>query len=234
MSSAGTEGNNGKALGSRVQQAWREAAARVDAKTPTTTRPAWRDPGTWLGALIIMVGLTTAMWIVQIINSSNDYSLNRFALRPRQVDGLWGIVTQPFLHSSWGNLLSDTLPFLLIGWVVFITGVREWSIITAFVLIVGGSATWLVAPTGLYVGASGVVFGWLGYLLTRAIVARKLNWILIAVLVVVLFGALLGQLAPDYKTQSYWACHLCGFVAGVAIAVVLHPHKNSARGKKKS
>jgi membrane associated rhomboid family serine protease len=181
-----------------------------------------------------MLVLTAAMWVVQIVNSAQSYRLDRFALQPRHLGGLWGIGTQPFLHSSWGNLLSDVLPFLLIGWAVFITGWREWSIVSAFVLVVGGVATWLVAPAGDYVGASGLVFGWIGYLLARAVVARRISWILTAILTLVVFGALLGQLAPDYKQQSYWAAHACGFVAGVVIAVALHPHKNSARGRKRS
>jgi membrane associated rhomboid family serine protease len=222
----------GKAdLASRLQQAWRDAAARVDAAQPSLpTRPAWRDPSTWLGALVVMLVLTVAMWVVQIVNAAQHQNLDRFGLQPRHVAGLWGVLTQPFLHSGWGNLLSDTLPFLLIGWAVFITGLREWAIVSGFVLVVGSAATWLVAPTGFYVGASGVVFGWIGYLLSRAIVTRRISWIFLAVLVLVIFGALLGQLAPDYKQQSYWASHLCGFLAGVVIAVVLHPHKNSARG----
>jgi membrane associated rhomboid family serine protease len=218
------------ALGSRLQQAWREAAARVDAANPAPpSRPAWRDPSTWLGALVVMLVLTTSMWVIEFVNSAQNYGLNRFALHPRQVDGLWGVLTQPFLHSGWGNLLSDTLPFLLIGWAVFITGWREWLIVTGFVLVVGGAGAWAIAPVGVYVGASGVVFGWIGYLLARAVVARRIAWIFMAILILVLFGALLGQLAPDYKQQSYWATHVCGFLAGVGIAVLLHPHRNSAR-----
>lgn len=194
----------------------------------------WRDLSTWFGAIVFMLGLTAVLWIVQIVNGASDQRLNRFGLRPRHVDGLWGVLTQPFLHSSWGNLLSDTLPFLLIGWVVLIGGLREWTIVSGTVLLLGGFATWLVAPNGLLLGAGGVVFGWLGYLLTRAVVARRIRWILTAIMVLLIFGTLLGSLAPDYKAESAWASHLCGFLAGVLIAIVLHPHKSRIRnaGKK--
>lgn len=218
-------------MGSRLQQAWRDASSRVDAKfaDPVSRRPAWRDPSTWFGAILLMLGLTAIIWIVQIVNALNDQSLDRFGLRPRSVGGLWGIGTSPFLHSGWGDLFSDFLPFLLIGWVVLITGLREWLIVTAFVLVLGGVAAWLVAPQGVYVGASGVVFGWIGYLLARAVVARRIKWIVTAIMVLVIFGALLGSLAPQYKTQSEWASQLCGFLAGVVIAIVLHPRKKTLK-----
>lgn len=200
---------------------------------PLSRRPAWREVSTWYGALVFMLGLTAVIWIVQIVNSASDQRLDRFGLRPRRLDGLWGVLTQPFLHSGWGDLLSDTLPLVLIGWVVLITGLREWAIVSGVVLVFGGLGTWLVAPAGLLLNAGGIVFGWLGYLLARAVVARRIRWIITAIMVLAIFGALLGSLAPDYKAHSAWASHLCGFLAGVLAAIILHPHPKKSVNRAK-
>ena len=91
--------------------------------------------------------------------------------------GLWGVLFSPFLHASWWHLISNTAPFIALGWAVLLSGVRTWLVVTAIVILVGGFATWLVAPSGLIVGASGLVFGWLGYLIARAVFSRRLMWI---------------------------------------------------------
>ena len=81
----------------------------------------------------------------------------------------------PFLHTDWWHLISNSPTFIVLGWAVLLAGVRSWAIVTAFVVVVGGLATWLVAPSGLIVGSSAVIFGWLGYLLARAFFSRKVS-----------------------------------------------------------
>jgi membrane associated rhomboid family serine protease len=83
----------------------------------------------------------------------------------------------------------------------------------------------LVAPSGLIVGASGLVFGWLGYLIARAYFSRKLRWIFVAVVVLVFFGTLLNGLLPSFNSNVSWQAHVCGFAAGIAAGAVLHPRR---------
>lgn len=184
------------------------------------------DPTSWHGALFVMGGVAAVLWVVQVVNASHNYSLDaRFGLRPREVRGLWGIGTDPFLHASYGHLLSNTIPFILIGWVVLLSGVRTWLTVTLIVVVGGGLLTWLVAPHGTVLGANGLIFGWLGYLLARAYFSRKLKWIVIAVLVLFFFGTLLGSLLPSFGANTAWQGNACGFVAGIGAAAVLHPRK---------
>jgi membrane associated rhomboid family serine protease len=208
-------------LSERFKQAWQKNDYKQAAPT---TEPAF-DPTSWSGALIIMCGVGAVLWIITIVNAANDYSLNRFGLRPRQLDGLWGILTQPFLHASYGHLLSNTVPVVLIGWVLLLSGVRTWLTVTAIVVVLGDGLTWLVAPSGLVVGASAMVFGWLGYLIARAYFSRKLRWIVVAVLVLFFFGTLLGNLMPTFHSNVSWQSHVCGFVAGIVAGAVLHPRR---------
>lgn len=203
----------------RFSSLWR----RKDDAQPAT-EPRF-DPTSWFGALTVMAVLGAVLWAIQIVNAAGDYRLDRFGLRPRELDGLWGIVTQPLLHASYGHLLSNTAPFVLIGWVLLLSGVRGWLIVTGLVIGIGGVLTWLVAPSGLIVGASSLVFGWLGYLLARAYFSRRLKWIVTAIAVLFFFGTLLGSLLPSFHSGVSWQAHVCGFVAGIVAGAMLHPRR---------
>lgn len=192
-----------------------------------TTEPPF-DPTSWHGALLVMVAAAGVLWAIQIATSVADLNLQRFGLRPRELDGLWGVATEPFLHASYGHLFSNTTPFVLIGWVLLLSGVRTWFLVTGLVMAIGGMLTWLIAPHGLIVGASGVIFGWLGYLLARAYFSRRLKWIITAVLVLFFFGTMLFSLLPHFGSNVSWQAHVAGFVAGVIAAAMLHPRESIA------
>jgi membrane associated rhomboid family serine protease len=197
---------------------------------PASSEPPF-DPSTWTGALIVMAACTALLWGIQIANADHHYSYNRFGLKPRALDGLWGVVTQPFLHESYRHLLSNSVPFFAIGWVLLLSGMRVWLFVTGVVIVLGGLLTWLVAPSDVtIVGASGMVFGWLGYLLARAYFTRRLKWIFTAVALLLFFGTLLGSLLPTVDANVSWQSHICGFVAGVFVGWVLHPRR-TAKGR---
>lgn len=172
---------------------------------------------------MLMAAATALLWVVQVANAAEDYGFNRFGMRPREAGGLWGIVTEPFLHTSYAAMLSDTAPVLLVGWVLLLSGVRSWLIVTAIALVVGGVLTWLVAPSGLIAGAGSLVFGWLGYLIARACFARRVRWIVTAAAVLFFFGTFLGRALPSFHTTESWQSHLCGFGAGILAGAALHP-----------
>lgn len=193
------------------------------------------DPSSWTGALITMTALAAVLWVVQFVNAYDDYRLDRFGLQPRDLRGLRGIVTQPFLHASYGHLASNTLPFILIGWVVLMGSVRVWAIVTATVVLLGGILTWLIGPGDtVIVGASGLIFGWLGYLVARGYFSRSIKWIVVAVVVLIFFGTLLFALFPDFNSNVSWQSHVCGFVAGVVAGGVLHPRGRQLRQFRRS
>lgn len=187
------------------------------------------DPTGWNGALVVMLGVGALLWVVQLANTLTDYALNRHAgLYPREVRGLWGVVTEPFLHTGYGQLFANTAPFVLIGWVLLRSGVRTFLGVTALIVVLAGALTWLVAPSGLTTGASVLVFGWLGYLIARAWFSRKITWIITALTVLFFFGALLGSLLPSFDGNATWEAHAAGFVAGVAVGWALHPRAKKA------
>jgi membrane associated rhomboid family serine protease len=210
-------------------------AAQPDRASEPSRSPLGRfDPQSWTGALAIMAVTAGALWTIEIFNVVNDYSFNRFGLKPRQVDGLIGIVSMPFLHNGVGHLLANTIPFVMIGWLVLIGGVADFLRATAIIVLGGGLATWLVAPSGTIVGASALIFGWLGYLLGRAYFARKFGWIVAAAFALFFFASLFSGLLPSVNSAVSWQAHLCGFGAGIAAAWVLHPRKGSARAARRA
>jgi membrane associated rhomboid family serine protease len=201
--------------------------ARKDAAASSRTEPPF-DPTSWTGALIVMAVFGAILWVVQIVNANEDYGLNRFGVRPRAVDGLWGILTQPFLHQSYGHLLSNTFPLLAIGWALLLSGVRVFAFVTVVVIVLGDFLTWLVAPSNqIIVGASGLIFGWMGYLLARAFFTRRIKWIFTAVALLVFFGTLLGSLLPSVDARVSWQSHVTGFVVGGFVGWLLHPRNQS-------
>lgn len=182
-----------------------------------------------------MCSVAAVLWIIQAVNAADDYRLDRFGVRPREVDGLWGLVTMPFLHSSYSHMLSNTVPVVLIGWMLMLSGLRTWATVTALVIVGGGVLTWLFGPGHtLIVGASGMVFGWLGYLLARAYFSRRLKWIVVAVLVLIFFGTLLFGLLPSINSEVSWQAHVCGFAAGIGTGALLHPRGGETRLPRRS
>ena len=180
------------------------------------------DPTSWTGALIVMGVVTAAIWAVQIINAQRHYSLNRFGLAPRRIDGLWGVLTQPALHLSYGHLLSNTVPLIGIGWVLLLSGVRTWLTVSAIVISSGGLRRGWSRLAASSSGASALVFGWLGYLIARAYFSRQLKWIFVAVVVLLFFGTLLTSLLPSFESNVSWESHACGFAAGILAGALLH------------
>jgi membrane associated rhomboid family serine protease len=216
-------------MSQRLRRAVEERREIWEQRPRRAARPPWWSVSTSSGAMLAMGIAVAVLWLVQIVNAADDYGLNRYGLRPREVEGLWGIGTQPFLHASWWHLLSNTPAFLLIGWAVLRSGWQMFTIVTLSIVVIGGAATWLLGPSDtVIVGASGLVFGWLGYLLARAWFARRLVWIIEAFVVLFFFGTLLYGLVPSVHSQVSWQAHACGFAAGVLTGAVLHPRRRSA------
>jgi membrane associated rhomboid family serine protease len=187
-------------------------------------------PDSWSGAFMIMCALLGVLWVIEAFNAGSGGRLVRFGLKPREVDGLDGVLTAPFLHVSASHLLANSIPFLGLGWLVLTSGLAKWLQTSAIVMVVGGLFTWLVAPHGVIVGASGLVFGWLGYLIARAWFSRKFAWIIIAAGAAAFFSSMFTGLFPGQPHVS-WQAHIGGAVGGVAAGWLLTEKK--ARRKPK-
>jgi membrane associated rhomboid family serine protease len=191
----------------------------------TTARPGSPTPAPkgqlqrqGITLLIVIVGL---MWVVEIINSLDSNQLDTDGLYARNVSRLWGILTAPFLHASFQHLIDNTIPLVFMGLIIALRGAVRLALVTGIVIVLGGIGTWLIAPAGIpTVGASGVVFGYATYLLTRGVFDRSMLELGVGALVGILWGSvLLTSLVPHYGVS--WQAHLCGGIAGVVAAWVL-------------
>ena len=169
----------------------------------------------------LLAAMVAIMWVIELINSVDSYKLDQDGLYPHNVDRIWGIFTTPFLHASWSHLIGNTIPFVFMGALIALEGARRLAAVTLIVIVLGGLGTWLLSPAGVpVVGASGVVFGYATYLLTRGFFNHSLTQILAGVVVVAVFGsALLASLVPHGNVS--WQGHLCGGIAGVIAAWLL-------------
>ncbi len=172
----------------------------------------------------LMFGLVGTMWVVEIVNQLflGD-TLDRFGIVPRSVPGLVGIALAPFLHVDFAHLLANTLPFLVLGWWVLLRGLEMFIEVSIIVLLVSGFGVWLfAAPNTVTIGASGVVFGYLGFLLLRGFFERSWVAMFFSVLVLVGYGSLIWGVLPLVPGVS-WQGHLFGLVGGGLAARIL-PH----------
>ena len=185
-----------------------------------------RRQGLWLVAAMV-----TLMWALEIADTIADHRLDQYGIEPRDADGLVGVIAAPFLHAGFGHLVANTVPFLLLGVVIAFGGALRVLAVTVIVAVVSGLGTWLISPEStIHIGASGVVFGYATYLISRGIFNRGFVEIAIGVLVgVVGGGALLAGLEPQEGIS--WQGHLFGAIGGVVAARLLARRRGGDSGR---
>lgn len=181
-----------------------------------------------LGPVLPVVALLAAMWAVEVVDIPLDGDLDRFGIRPRERDGLSGIVAAPLLHDGFGHLLTNTLPFLVLGGIIVAGSATRFVQVTVVVWLTSGIGTWLTGPErSVHVGASGLVFGYLAYLVSRGFFARRIGYLLVGAVVFLLYGSALWGLLP--RPGISWQGHLFGAVGGVLAAWLVHAERTEVR-----
>ncbi len=185
---------------------------------PETSRPRGRV----VQSAISIGSFVALLWIIELVDTILGNGLDQFGVRPRSVDGLVGIVFAPLLHGGWQHLLANTGPLLVLGFVGLLSGASTWWRATAVIWVVSGVGAWLLgAPNSVHIGASGLVFGWVVYLIVRGVFTRSLLQILVGVGVLLAYGGVLWGVLPGQQGIS-WQMHLFGAAGGVVAALLLH------------
>src|ERR1700712_1698272 len=189
--------------------------------TDLTPRHSDRQQG-----LILVAAMAAVMWIVEVIEQISGGDLEQYGIRPHMINGLDGIVFAPFLHAGFGHLIGNTVPFLILGAMIALSGLWRVAACTVIVIVVAGLGTWLVAPTGTdHIGASGIVFGYATYLIARGLFSRNLLHLGVGLAVIAVYGTtLLFGLAP--RDGISWQGHLCGGIGGVVAARALDSRRD--------
>jgi membrane associated rhomboid family serine protease len=169
------------------------------------------------GAIFVAV-LVAIMWCVEVIDAISGGDLERHGIEPHDPDALPAIAAAPFLHAGWGHLVGNTIPFVILGCTIALSGLVRVVWVTVIVAVVAGLGVWIFAPAGtVHIGASGLVFGYASYLIFRGLFSRSVVHIAVGLVVVVLYGTtLLLSLTP--RDGISWQGHLFGAIGGVLAA----------------
>lgn len=177
---------------------------------------------------IVMGAWTVLLWVIELVDQLLRGSLDALGIRAWSLDSVGGLFLAPFLHVGWPHLLANTVPFAVLGFLVLLGGVMRTVWTTLIVALVSGMFAWLLnAPGTVTIGASGLIFGWLTYLLSRAVFSRDRLQILLAIVVFGIYGGVLWGVFPSEVGVS-WQAHLGGAVGGVLAAWLLHGRRDAS------
>jgi membrane associated rhomboid family serine protease len=187
------------------------AVEPAPARTPSDDR---------VRGLVFVAAMAAVMWVVEVLDAAGAH-LDANGIHPRDVGTLPDIAFAPFLHAGWGHLIGNTIPFLVLGGAIALSGLARTAAVTIIVAVVGGVGTWLIGPAGTnHIGASGLVFGFAAYLIARGLFSRRPLHLVAGVAVVAVYGATLAFSLMPHPGVS-WQGHLFGAIGGVVAARVL-------------
>lgn len=211
-------------------------AGASPAPRPDKKSAAWRTGGA------TVVGFVALLYLIEAVDQVGGHRLDHNGIRPLETDGLWGVLFAPLLHANWGHLLANTGPALVLGFLVTLAGLSRFLLATAIVWVFGGLGTWLIGNVGSscgptdHIGASGLIFGWLAFLVVFGLFTRRIWQILVGLVVLVLYGGILWGAVPVLNVCGgvSWQGHLCGAIAGVAAAYLLSGPERKARERRRA
>jgi membrane associated rhomboid family serine protease len=182
-------------------------------------------------AFVAMCAFVPVLFAIEAL----DYSLDGVdfnvaaGIRPRHTSGLDGILLAPFLHANFAHLYGNSVPLILLGTFVLASGTRRFLLSTLLIMVVSGSGVWFFGdPSTVVVGASGVIFGYLGLLLARGVIERSWWHLAVGLLSGLLYGWQIVGILPGDESVS-WQGHLFGFLGGVIAAVLIRRRRPLAR-----
>jgi membrane associated rhomboid family serine protease len=167
----------------------------------------------------LLGGLVALMWAIELVDTLLlGGMLDHWGIQPRTISGLPGILFAPLLHGGLPHLISNTVPFAVLGWLVLAEDFDEWLVVSIVAGLVSGLGTWVFgAANSVHIGASGIVFGYFGFLASRAWFERNFKSIVIAGMTISLFGGIIWGVLPG-KVGISWEGHLFGLIGGILAA----------------
>jgi membrane associated rhomboid family serine protease len=184
-------------------------------------------------AFFVMAGVLVVLWVIQIANAAEGYQLSQhYGISPHNLARLPYILTAPFLHASWTHIEGNSGPLFIFGFLAAYRGVAKFAAVTAIVIVTSGLAAWIFEdPHTVGVGASGVVFGYFGYIMVRGLFDRRVIDVLIGAVMALCFAYQFSVLLPHQGIG--WQAHIGGVIGGVLSGWLLRD-KRPARAKAKA
>jgi membrane associated rhomboid family serine protease len=184
-----------------------------------------------LYGVLAFVGL---VWFIFAVGHVLPFRLESFGVTPRTYRGLVGIPAAPFLHESLGHLLSNTIPLMVLLLLLAGSNAQSWSIV-AYIVLLSGALLWLFGRPATHIGASGLIYGLIAFLLVSGIYERRFVPMIVAIVVGFLYGGTLAAgVLPSFGSHISWEGHLCGAIAGGFVAYMLTKDRVSAEAPSTS
>ncbi len=158
-----------------------------------------------------------AMWIVFLLSFLFKEDFSRMGLLPRNLVGLLGIITSPLIHADFSHIFSNTIPLIILGWIIFSVYPKLSYLLFVFIYLLTGLLVWIFARQVYHIGASGVVYGFVSFLFFSGIFRRDNKSIALALVITFLYGGLVWGMIPGLKGIS-WESHLFGAITGLLAA----------------
>lgn len=159
------------------------------------------------------------LWVVHIIGGFFKGGFRDFALLPRHVEGLYGVLFHPLLHLDFAHLFNNTIPMLVLGFLLYNVYKEIAGRIFFIIYFLTGALMWVFARPSWHLGASGLVYGLAAFLFFSGIIRRHTKLMVISMLIVFLYGSMIWGILPIDPTIS-WEGHLFGALTGTMLAWV--------------
>lgn len=178
-------------------------------------------PSRIAGALLAAAALVASIWLLEALDFLTGHALDYYGVTPRRTGELADVFFAPFLHAGFVHVMANSVPLAVLGFLTALRGLARLALVTLIVIIIGGFGVWLTAPPNtITLGASIIVFGYFGYLVSRGIIDRRPIDIVIAVVVLLLYWTMIFGVLPSQSGVS-WQGHLFGLIGGIVAAWVL-------------
>jgi membrane associated rhomboid family serine protease len=176
--------------------------------------------------LVGVLAFIGVVWCVFIVGHVLPFRLESFGITPRTLRGLVGIPAAPFLHANLGHLISNTVPLVVLLLLLAGSKAQSWAIVT-YIVLLGGALLWMFGRPATHIGASGLIYGLITYLLVSGISERRIVPMIVAIIVGFLYGGTLASgVLPMSGSHISWEGHLIGAIAGGGIALLLTKNRN--------
>jgi membrane associated rhomboid family serine protease len=181
-----------------------------------------------LRGVLVFVGV---VWCAFLVGLVLPFGINSFGVTPRSLIGLVGIPLMPFLHADLKHLLSNTVPLAVL--LVLLAGSQaKWWAVVIYLVLIGGALLWLFGRPMTHVGASGLIYGLIAFLLVSGFSERRVVPLVVSIVVGFLYGGtLISGIVPDLGSHISWEGHFFGAAGGGLVARLLTKRSEQTDGK---
>jgi membrane associated rhomboid family serine protease len=158
--------------------------------------------------------------VIEAVNMLTGRSFNQYSIFPRELSHLAYIFTAPFLHANLTHFASNVVSLAIFSFLLLQFGAKRFITVSFALIVLTGLLVWAFGRPSFHLGASGVIYGYFGYLVFAGFLSKRFFLIMISILVAFFYGGMIWGVLPNRPYIS-WESHLFGFVAGLCLAWVL-------------